>query len=144
MLQCLTYCLCSTSYCPICYNAKKHAAFVPHPPAPYPTLLNMLHSLESCCPIPYTTQHTAHVPHPAAHIIHYSTYSQIQIWPSCCFYIPSAARPRCARNIKAARVSDLNLTTQHTACVPHPAAPYHTMLNILPLLPILLPHILQC
>ena len=30
----------------------------------------------------------------------------IQIWPSCCFYVPSAAI-RCTRNVKAARGSDL-------------------------------------
>ena len=35
----------------------------------------------------------------------------IQIWLSCCFFVPSTARPRCARNEKAARGSDLNRTT---------------------------------
>ena len=37
--------------------------------------------------------------------------SPIQIWPSCCFFVPSA--PRCARNEKAARGSDLNRTRDH-------------------------------
>ena len=34
------------------------------------------------------------------------TCSPIQIWPSCCFFVPS-----CARNKKAARGSDLNRTS---------------------------------
>ena len=50
--------------------------------------------------------------HINAHI-HTYTYirilvtSPIQVWPSCCFYVPSAAS---ARNVKAARGSDLNRT----------------------------------
>ena len=46
--------------------------------------------------------------------------SPIQIWPSCCFFVPSAARvrsnTRCARNEKAARGSDLNRTSVHHVC----------------------------
>ena len=37
--------------------------------------------------------------------------NRIQIWPSCCFFVPSAARSSLRWNEKAARGSDLNQTT---------------------------------
>ena len=44
-----------------------------------------------------------------------STSLNLVVWPTSCFYVPSAVRSRCARNVKAARGSDLNRTSIETS-----------------------------
>ena len=55
-----------------------------------------------------TSHYLKQCQHPWQHMpaLYHHWCNPIQIWPSCCFFVP-----RCARNEKAARGSDLNWTS---------------------------------